>query len=98
MIRKPEDCRDMDELRKEIDRIDDRLVTLLAERAAYIKRAVEMKRVLKLPAFIPERVEAIITNVKTKSLKQNLDPDLAETVWRTMIDWFVKFEKEKLSK
>ena len=98
MIRAPEDCRDMDELRKEIDRLDDRLVKILGERGRYIARAVEIKRVEKLPALIPERVEAVINHVREKAVKEKVDPVLAENVWRVIIDWAVNFEQGKLKR
>jgi isochorismate pyruvate lyase len=98
MIRSPEDCRDMDELRKEIDRIDDRLVKLMGERARYIARAIEIKRVMKLPALIPERVQAVIDHVRAKAVKEKLDPELAENVWRVIVDWAVNFEGGRLKK
>lgn len=98
MIRPPEDCRDMDELRKEIDRIDDRMVKLLAERVRYVTRAVEIKRVAKLPALIPKRVQAVLDHVKSKAAKEKVDPALTESVWRVIIDWAVNYEHGKLKK
>jgi isochorismate pyruvate lyase len=98
MIRAPEDCRDMDELRKEIDRIDKRLVKLLGERVQYIKRAAEIKRVQKIPALVPSRVEAVIAHVKEQATKEGVDPALAEKVWRDIVDWSVNYESNKLKK
>ncbi len=97
-MRAPEDCRDMTELRKEIDRIDEHLVKLLAERMTYVKRAVKIKHAEKLPAFIPERVQAVVNRVKEKAAQENLDPVLAEKIWNIIIDWAVNFETEKLDK
>ena len=96
MMRKPADCRDMSELRAEIDRIDDSLVTILAERESYIYRAVEIKKALNIPALIPERVEAVVAHVKQKAAQKNLNVDFAEMLWRKIIDWAVKLETEKL--
>jgi isochorismate pyruvate lyase len=98
MIRAPEDCRDMDELRKEIDRIDKRLIKSLAERTRYIKRAVEIKRAQKIPALVPARVEAVITHVKEEAVKDGVDPTLADKLWRTILDWSVNYESDKLKK
>jgi isochorismate pyruvate lyase len=98
MIRAPEDCRDMDEVRKEIDRIDKRLVKSLGERVLYIKRAAEIKRAQKIPALVPSRVEAVITHVKEQAAKEGVDPALAEKVWRDIVDWSVNYESDKLKK
>ncbi len=96
MNRKPEDCRDMGELRTEIDRIDDSLVTLFAERETYIHRAVEIKKIMNIPALVPERVEAVINHVRQKATMKKLNVEFAEMIWRAIIDWAVKLESEKL--
>ena len=41
--RKAPDCRNMDEIRVEIDRIDEALVELVAERFSYVDRAWQLK-------------------------------------------------------
>ena len=43
LMRKPADCTTMAEIRAEIDRLDEDLVRLFAERAGYIDRAAEIK-------------------------------------------------------
>jgi hypothetical protein len=49
---KPADCTTMAEIRAEIDRLDEDLVRLFAERAGYIDRAAEIKATADLPARI----------------------------------------------
>ena len=39
---KPEDCKNMDEVRTEIDRLDTALVTLIGERFGYVDRAWQL--------------------------------------------------------
>ena len=43
-MRKPQDCVTMADLRAEIDRLDEALVAMLAERAGYIDRAAQIIR------------------------------------------------------
>ena len=42
--RVPQDCRDMSEVRAEIDRIDLALVDIIADRFAYVDRAWQLNR------------------------------------------------------
>ena len=42
--REPTDCKDMDQVRAEIDRIDAALVDLIGERFAYVDRAWQLKQ------------------------------------------------------
>lgn len=89
----PSECRTMADLRAEIDRIDGRLVALLAERAGYIDRAAEIKPALGLPARIDDRVEEVVEKVRARAMAEALDPDLAEALWRRLIDWSIAREE-----
>ncbi|MCC7320276.1 MAG: chorismate mutase [Rubellimicrobium sp.] len=92
----PADCRDMTELRAEIDRLDAELVRLLAERAAYIDRAAQIKAGVDLPARITPRVEEVVTNVRRHAMTHGLPPDLVEKLWRRLIDWSIAREESHL--
>jgi len=94
----PSQCSTMAELRAEIDRIDARLVALLAERAAYIDRAAELKPALGLPARIDDRVEEVVGKVRARAIAEALDPDLAEALWRRLIDWSIAREEAKIGR
>jgi isochorismate pyruvate lyase len=89
----PEACPDMPTLRAEIDRIDRSLVMLLAERARYIDRAAAIKPAAGLPARIDERVAEVIAKVRAESCQHGLDADLAENLWRHMIEWSIAREE-----
>lgn len=92
----PSQCSTMAELRAEIDRIDARIVALLAERAAYIDRAAELKPALGLPARIDDRVEEVVAKVRARATAEALDPALAEALWRQLIDWSIAREEAKI--
>lgn len=94
--RPPAQCRDMRELRAEIDRLDHDLVQLLAERAGYIDRAAEIKADVDLPARIHPRVEEVVANVRTHAQTYGLPPDLVEKLWRRLIDWSIAREESHL--
>lgn len=97
-MRPPPDCRNMDELRGQIDRLDQELVRLLVERAGYIDRAIELKRSAQLPARIEARVDEVLRNVQTLAEDNGLDPQLAETLWKRIIDWSIAREERVLGK
>ncbi len=97
-MKRPADCGTMQEIRAEIDRLDTQLITLLAERAGYIDRAAQVKTVANLPARIDIRVEEVVQNARRNAVAQGLDPDLAETLWRRLIDWSIAREEEKLGR
>jgi|GEM_PF-355118 Chorismate mutase len=88
----PADCETKDDVRAEIDRIDQALLTLFAERHGYVTRMAEIKTDPH-EAYDPTRIEAIITKVRERSLDLDLDEDQAELIWRTLIDWNINYEK-----
>ncbi|MEH7828339.1 chorismate mutase [Gemmobacter denitrificans] len=95
-MRKPADCDSMAHVRAEIDRLDETLVALFAERAAYIDRAAQIKSRVDLPARIEDRVEEVVANVRRHAEAAGLPPDLIEKFWRRLIDWSIAREETHL--
>jgi isochorismate pyruvate lyase len=90
------DCATMAELRAEIDRIDAALVGLLTERMGYIDRAAELKPGIGMPARVDARVEEVVARVRAASAGQGFDADLAEALWRRLIEWSIAREERIL--
>lgn len=86
----------MAHIRAEIDRLDEDLVRLFAERAGYIDRAAEIKAEADLPARIDDRVEQVVQNVRRHAETYGLPPDLVEKLWRRLIDWSIAREESRL--
>jgi isochorismate pyruvate lyase len=86
----------MDEIRAGIDAIDVLLVDLLAERAAYIDRAWRLKARDHEKALVQWRVDDVLAKVRARAEKSGLSPQLAEELWRRMMDWFIRYEAEHL--
>jgi isochorismate pyruvate lyase len=93
--RAAEDCRDMAQVRQEIDRIDLALVDIIAERFAYVDRAWQLKS-NPGEAYVPWRIQQVIDRVRARAKDKGLPPELTEALWRQMIGWFVQYEEEKL--
>lgn len=98
MKKAPNECNTMSELRLEIDRLDRELMALLRERVDYIDRAAEIKQDVQLPARIDERVEEVVQNARRNAIEHGLDPQVAEKLWRKMINWSIEREEVKLGK
>jgi isochorismate pyruvate lyase len=81
----------MAEVRAEIDRIDRALVKLLSERQRYIERAAEIKSD-RLAVRDEVRVEDVIAKVLAEAREAGLNADIAEAVWRTLVECSIAFE------
>ena len=97
-MKRPEDCTTMADIRAEIDRLDEELVALFAERTAYIDRAAAIKEQVGLPARIEDRVEQVVANVRRHAAAHGLPPDKLEKLWRKLIDWSIEREEDHLRK
>jgi isochorismate pyruvate lyase len=86
----------MQELRVQIDKLDRQLIEMLVTRAGYIDRASQLKPGEGLPARIPDRVEDVVQRVRKSSGELGMDPDLAEQLWRILIDWSIAREERVL--
>jgi isochorismate pyruvate lyase len=96
-LRKAEECENMEQVRVEIDRIDEALLDLIAERFSYVDRAWQLKT-NPADARVPWRVRQVIDKVEARAKLRGLPPELAVALWRQMIGWFIQYEEEKLGK
>ena len=93
-LTKPGDCNSMYELRHQIDKLDVKIIELLANRSEFIDRATELKKSNGMPARIPERIESVVSNARNAAEELDLDADLVEKIWRILIDWSIQREAE----
>lgn len=95
-VKKPAECSEMSEVRTEIDRLDNALVDLIAERFGYVERAWEIKLTEKAPANVPWRNQQVFDKVRARAEEKGLPPELAEALWRQMVGWFIQHEEQKM--
>lgn len=96
MQKRPADCASMAEIRVEIDRLDNALIELFAERWAYIGRAAEIKKPAGLKADIPSRVDEVRRNARKNAEHAGLDPDFYEDIWARLIRHSIAHERATL--
>ena len=93
-LTKPDDCKSMEELRHQIDKLDFKIVELLAIRSQFIDRATDLKSINGMPARIPDRIESVVSNAREAAQELDLDSDLVEKIWRILIEWSIQREAE----
>jgi isochorismate pyruvate lyase len=87
-------CRNLGEVRDNIDRLDRQIVPLLAERAGYVRQAAGFKQT-KAAVVDQARIEAIVLKVRHMAMEESCDPDVIERIYRSMIDAFIIFESKE---
>ena len=93
-LTKPDDCKSMEELLHQIDKLDIKIVELLATRSQFIDRATDLKSINGMPARIPDRIESVVSNAREAAQELDLDSDLVEKIWRILIEWSIQREAE----
>ncbi len=84
-------CRNMADVRREIDRVDREIVALIAERQNYIEQAGRIKA-SRDTVRDDARVEDVIAKVRAAAVREGAQPELAETVYRAMVEWCIRYE------
>ncbi|MDO5548679.1 MAG: chorismate mutase [Eubacteriales bacterium] len=88
-------CDSLEEVRKQIDRIDEEIVKLIAERGKYVMQVVSFKNEEE-GVRVPAREAAVIQKVRNRAEEYGADPDMMEALYREMIARFVDLEIEEL--
>lgn len=84
-------CGSLDELRQEIDLVDDKIVELIALRNQYIHQASAFKQSVE-EIKADERVDDVINRVRHQAVTLGVSPNLLTKLYRIMIDEMVEAE------
>ena len=82
---------------KKLDAIDNKLLNLLKIRANHVKRVLSLKE-FKKEIIDKKRINLILKNVKSKSIKKGIDPKISNTVWKNMSYAFIEYEYRNFNK
>ena len=89
--------KNLNEVRKSIDKVDEQLVKLIAEREFYAKQAVKFK-INKNQIIDKKRINHILKRIKSLSKRYKVSPSTVERIWRLMIQNFIILEKKLFKK
>jgi len=76
----------LDELRTEIVAIDNEILVLLVKRFKLSEKVGHFKATNNIPVVSKEREKEIFERLRAKAAEAGLDGDVAEDVWRAIID------------
>ncbi len=96
-MKTPENCKNIEEIRKEIDNIDQEIINLIGKRFNYVKEIVKYKSPDKNSIIAKNRYNKVISDRKSWAEKQGLAPKVIEKIYKTLIDYFIKEEIEMVN-
>ena len=88
------DCQTMAEVREGVDALDRELVALLVKRQAYMTAAARIKQD-RDAVHDDARIEVVVAKVIAEAQNQGLSKNIAEPVWRKLIERCIAFEFEE---
>lgn len=90
-------CSSLEEVRKNIDRIDNEIIRLIAERGTYVVQASQFKKD-EDGVKDTSRVEKVIAKARAKAEEYGADSGMIEAIYREMISRFVNMEMSEFNK
>ena len=87
----PEECLDIQDIRKEIDAIDREVIKLLGKRFAYVKAAAKFKRNADSVKAM-NRFNVMLQQRRIWAEEVGLNPDAIEKLYRDLVGYFIEEE------
>tara|TARA_Y100000022_G_scaffold147761_1_gene129484 strand:+ start:234 stop:524 length:291 start_codon:yes stop_codon:yes gene_type:complete len=82
----------LEELRKNIDEIDLKILNLIEERKDLVTEVVKLKN--RDQIIDQKRIEFILNKLKVEASKRGLAVEFIEEIWTLMIKNFIKYEEK----
>lgn len=84
-------CTNMEEVRAEIDRVDQMVVGLITERLEYIRQAGYIKQDRSQVRDMA-RAEDVMKKVLAEGRKTGCDQNLITLIYEAMVEWSINYE------
>ena len=93
----PENRKKLNALRKRLDILDNKLLSLISIRSNIVKDVLKLKN-YKNEIVDKKRIAKILNNIKKKSLKKKIDPKITNRIWKNMIFAYIDYERRNFKK
>jgi isochorismate pyruvate lyase len=90
-------CKDLNEVRSNIDMLDDKIIKLISKRSGFVKEASRFKT-SESGVKDPARVERVLEKIASLAIKYDMSPEIAREIYKTMINCFVNMEMEEFKR
>ena len=93
----PKNQKKLNTLRKRLDLLDNKLLSLISIRSNIVKDVLKLKN-HKSEIVDKKRISKILNNIKKKSLKKKIDPKITNRIWKNMIFAYIDYERRNFKK
>ena len=95
ILKEAKDCQSLEEVRNEIDKIDEHIISLFSERHKYVEAIVRFKND-KDAIIAQERKEQVIMDRKNWAANKGLNADTFEKIYTLLVESNIEHEMELL--
>ena len=88
---------ELNKLRNKLDKLDDSFIKLIKKRTDLVKKVLKLKN-YKNQIVDKKRIKIILSKVKRKSIKNNIDPKITNRIWKNMIWSYINYERRNFKK
>ena len=86
-----------DTIRKKLDKLDDKFLLLIKKRTLLVNQVLLTKK-FKNQIIDKNRIRQILSNIKAKSKRKNIDTKISNVIWKSMIRAYIKYEFRNFKK
>ena len=83
--------------RRKIDQLDNSIFTLIRKRTKVVKYMLSLKQ-FKNQIVDQKRINAILKNIRKKSVKHRVDSKITSRIWKAMIWSYISYQKRNFKK
>ena len=83
--------------RRKLDKLDNKLLSLIKIRTGIIKKVISLKN-NKKEIVDKKRIAYILRKIKKASIKRKIDPNITYKIWKNMIWSYIDFERKNFKK
>ena len=84
-------------LRQNLDKLDNSFIRLIKKRTMLVKEVLKLKQ-YKNQIVDKKRIKTILSQIRKKSVKNNIDPKITNRIWKNMIMSYIDFERRNFKK
>ncbi len=83
--------------RNKIDQLDKKIFNLIKKRTKIVELMLSLKE-KKTDIVDHKRIQLILKKIRSRSLKNDIDPKITNRIWKSMIWSYVDFQRRNFKK
>ncbi len=87
----------LNKIRLQLDKLDNSLIKIIKKRTNLVKKVLALKE-KKNQIVDKKRIRVILMNIRSKSIRNNIDPKITNKIWKNMISAYIDYEKRNFKK